>query len=52
VNNHSYTVLEVQEVDNKEGVKEKLLKIRNPWGKGEWQGRWSDSSDTWTPKLR
>ena len=26
--------------------------MRNPWGKFEWQGDWSDESDLWTPELR
>ena len=30
----------------------KLLKLRNPWGSGEWQGDWSDNSSLWTPALR
>lgn len=29
-----------------------LIKIRNPWGKKEWQGRCSFKSDFWTPALR
>lgn len=26
--------------------------MRNPWGKGEWNGDWGDKSDKWTPKLK
>lgn len=26
--------------------------IRNPWGKGEWTGDWSDNSDKWTTRMR
>ena len=26
----------------------RFLKIRNPWGRGEWTGRWSDGSSQWT----
>ena len=26
--------------------------MRNPWGKKEWQGDWSDSSSKWTPKTK
>lgn len=44
---HAYTVLSTHEVDG-----EKLYKMRNPWGKGEWTGDWSDESDKWTDELR
>lgn len=30
----------------------RLVKLRNPWGKGEWKGDWSDNSNLWTPQLR
>jgi calpain-15 len=30
----------------------KLLKLRNPWGKEEWLGDWSDKSKLWTPALK
>ena len=26
--------------------------MRNPWGRGSWTGRWSDSSCLWTDHLR
>ena len=30
----------------------RLVRIRNPWGKREWKGEWSVSSDKWTTALR
>ena len=45
---HAYTVLTV--VETRAG--HKLVKFRNPWGRCEWQGRWSDNSDLWTDELR
>ena len=29
-----------------------MLQIRNPWGKKEWTGAWSDKSDKWTPATK
>ncbi|EAY23134.1 Clan CA, family C2, calpain-like cysteine peptidase [Trichomonas vaginalis G3] len=42
VQGHAYNILDV--VDYR-GIK--LLKLRNPWGKTEWNGDWSDDSDLW-----
>lgn len=28
------------------------MKIRNPWGRGEWTGDWSDDSELWTTRIR
>ncbi|KAJ1304226.1 hypothetical protein OPQ81_008623 [Rhizoctonia solani] len=42
---HAYAVLEALEVNAK-----RFVRIRNPWGKTEWNGRWSDGSKEWTPE--
>jgi len=49
VEGHAYGILDVKETSDK---KHKLLKIRNPWGKFEWTGAWSDDSRSWTPQYR
>ena len=46
--NHAYTLAAAHTLENGE----QLVKIRNPWGKGEWTGDWSDNSPLWTPKLK
>ena len=48
---HAYSVVEIWKVDTNRGM-ERLLKIRNPWGRVEWKGDWSDNSSLWTPQLR
>merc|ERR1711879_622138 len=42
IEGHCYSVLEVQEVY---GVR--MVRLRNPWGQSEWNGRWSRNSKTW-----
>ncbi|BCS04469.1 uncharacterized protein AKAW2_80270A [Aspergillus luchuensis] len=37
--------MEAREVDG-----QRLLRLRNPWGKKEWTGAWSDGSEQWTPE--
>ncbi|KAK4248812.1 calpain-B [Corynascus novoguineensis] len=42
---HAYSVMRAVEVDG-----QRLLLLKNPWGKGEWTGPWSDGSKEWTPE--
>ncbi|KAF9464916.1 hypothetical protein BDZ94DRAFT_1215779 [Collybia nuda] len=41
--NHAYSVLRAAEYNGK-----RFLVIRNPWGRSEWTGPWSDGSKEWT----
>ncbi|XP_053565352.1 calpain-14-like [Bombina bombina] len=43
---HAYTVTGIRRVTCKSGT-ENLIRLRNPWGKIEWKGNWSDSSSKW-----
>ena len=48
---HAYTVLGVMEIDTGKEV-EKVVRLRNPYGNGEFNGDWSDYSNKWTPELK
>ncbi|KAI1494177.1 hypothetical protein F5X96DRAFT_676631 [Biscogniauxia mediterranea] len=40
---HAYSVMRAVELDG-----QRLVLLKNPWGKGEWRGPWSDGSKEWT----
>lgn len=41
---HAYSILDAVELDGTQ-----LLELRNPWGKQEWKGEWSDfDRKNWT----
>lgn len=63
--NHAYSLLAAYEIVDQGGYKrvlregepsnpnnERILKLRNPWGEGEWKGDWGDESDLWTDELK
>ncbi|KAE9367751.1 cysteine proteinase [Stipitochalara longipes BDJ] len=48
---HAYVIMEARELS----TGQKLLKLRNPWGKGKkgnWEGAWSDGSKEFTPEAQ
>jgi calpain-15 len=58
---HAYSLLAVYTINKKTGsqtdisddnTQHRLVKLRNPWGKGEWKGKWSDEDPRWTNKLK
>ncbi|OTA70765.1 cysteine proteinase [Hypoxylon sp. EC38] len=40
---HAYSIMKAVDIDG-----QRLLLLKNPWGKGEWKGAWSDGSKEWT----
>jgi len=46
VTGHAYSVLNIVDINTYKGPVT-LVRLRNPWGKHEWKGDWSDDSDKW-----
>ncbi|XP_056289124.1 calpain-2 catalytic subunit-like [Pseudoliparis swirei] len=46
VQGHAYTVTGVKQIMSR-GKQQNLVRLWNPWGKGEWTGDWSDGSPLW-----
>ncbi len=58
---HAYSIMDAKEIKGQRLVKLRYLgwpnsryhadrNIRNPWGRKEWEGKWSDGSKEWTPE--
>ena len=43
----SYTV-----VGPEDEYTDRIVKLRNPWGQGEWKGEWSDEDERWSEELK
>lgn len=52
VSGHAYSILDVREILDSRGRIARILKIRNPWGKFEWNGGFSDQSPLWTEEAK
>lgn len=52
VTGHAYSLLSGKEITFNDGSVKRLVKIRNPWGSGEWTGDWSDNSSLWTDSIK
>ena len=48
---HAYAILGLQDVVVRGGVTT-LVKLRNPWGQGEWRGAWADDAPEWDAEPR
>eukprot|EP01090_Pellita_catalonica_P018096 TRINITY_DN569_c0_g1_i1.p1 TRINITY_DN569_c0_g1~~TRINITY_DN569_c0_g1_i1.p1 ORF type:complete len:722 (-),score=101.82 TRINITY_DN569_c0_g1_i1:57-2222(-) len=44
LNGHAYSLLTIKKTPDKRSV---LVQLRNPWGKTEWRGKWSDNDKVW-----
>ena len=50
--NHVYTVLDTHQVTKSDGSTAKLLRIRNPWGREEYNGSYADNdTSNWDTAL-
>ena len=52
VDAHAYSLIAAKVVQLDNGQSERLIQIRNPWGKKEWQGDWSDKSSKWSASTK
>ena len=52
VDAHAYSLISAKEIKLGLGKTERICLVRNPWGKREWTGAWSDESDLWNDYTR
>jgi hypothetical protein len=46
---HAYSILDVRLLGEK---KHRLIKLRNPWGNCQWDGKWAETSASWSEALK
>lgn len=50
---HAYSLLDVRQLLNEDGTPgPRLAKMRNPWSKEGYNGKWSDSDSSWTENFK
>lgn len=45
---HAYSLLDIAELKQGGKVVHKIAKMRNPWSKEGYNGKWSDKDSSWT----
>ena len=51
LDDHSYAIVDIHTINTEKGEIQ-LIKLRNPWGKGEWAGEWNSGSSSWTQEIK
>ncbi|XP_041366750.1 calpain-1 catalytic subunit-like [Gigantopelta aegis] len=49
---HAYSLNGTGMVQTRDGREIRLMRVRNPWGRHEWTGPWSDGSREWDSVVR
>ena len=52
IGGYTYTIVNVEEVEDEKNRKVCLLKLRNDLGKSDWNGDWSEKSVYWNDHIR
>lgn len=49
ITGHAYSILRVEylKLSSMPDDSERFIKLRNPWGSHEWEGKWSDGDPLW-----
>ena len=47
IQGYTYNLLAIYQIQDSDGNNVYLLRLRNPWSIGEWNGDWSDKSPKW-----
>lgn len=47
ISGHSYAIVKCYELGE-----HKLIRMKNPWGRTEWSGRWADNDKRWTEEMK
>ena len=47
IKGHAYSLLSIYDITKNDGTLTTLVRIRNPHGRSEWNGPWSDDSSEW-----
>ena len=52
IKNHTYTLIDTEEISDDKGNKIRLCKMRNPWNVNVWNGDWSKNSNLWNEGIK